>query len=128
MAGGDAHRVWRAEGLIEAGSPKGLGECSFEGEQPGFRIAAEMDSQHGQVVTLERLEIARRLRVDQLAEGVRPAGDRAVLRMIGRELQEPADRRAALVELAGRVEETRAIAGCRGTAGLVAQQPSNSSG
>ena len=69
-----------------------------------------------------RREVAGRLGVDELAEGVRPAGDRPVGRMVGGQLEEPADRRAALVELAGRVEEARPVAGGRGAAGPVAEQ------
>ena len=51
------------------------------------------------------------LGVDELAEGVRPARDRAVVGVVGGELEEPADRGAALVELAGRVQEARPVAG-----------------
>ena len=67
-------------------------------------------------------EVAGRLGVDELAEGVRPARDRDVGRMVRGQLEEPADRRAALVELAGRVQEARAVAGGRGAAGPVAEQ------
>ena len=42
--------------------------------------------------------------------------------MVRGQLEEPADRRAALVELAGRVEEARAVAGGRRAPGPVAQQ------
>ena len=56
-------------------------------------------------------EVARGLGVDELAEGVRPARDVEVGRVVGGQLEEPADRRAALVELAGRVQEARAVAG-----------------
>src|SRR5829696_7717088 len=49
---------------------------------------------------LDRGEVTLRLRVDQAPERVRP-----VDRMIGRELEEPAARRATLVELPGRVQE-----------------------
>ena len=41
--------------------------------------------------------------------------------MVRRELEEPADRRAALVELAGRVEEARPVAGGRRAARRVAR-------
>ena len=43
-------------------------------------------------------------------------------RVVRGQLEEPADRRAALVQLAGRVEEARAVAGGRRPAGPVAQQ------
>ena len=67
-------------------------------------------------------EVAGRLGVDELAERVRPAGDLEVGRVVRGQLEEPADRRAALVELAGRVEEARAVAGRRRPLGRVAQQ------
>ena len=67
-------------------------------------------------------EVARRLGVDELAERVRPAGDLEVGRVIRGQLEEPADRGAALVELAGRVEEARAVAGRGRPLRLVAQQ------
>ena len=43
-------------------------------------------------------------------------------RVVRGQLEEPADRRAALVELAGRVQEARAVAGRRRPAGPVAQE------
>ena len=63
-----------------------------------------------------------RLGVDELAEGVRPAGDVEVGRVVGGQLEEPADGRAALVELAGRVQEARAVAGGRRAPRPVAQE------
>ena len=69
-----------------------------------------------------RREVAARLGVDELAERVRPARDRPVDRVVRGQLEEPADRRAALVELAGRVQEARSVAGGRGAAGPVAEQ------
>ena len=67
-------------------------------------------------------EVARCLGVDELAERVWPAGDLEVGRVIRGQLQEPADRGAALVELAGRVQEARAVAGRRRAPRPVAQQ------
>ena len=89
---------------------------------PASDVAPEVDSQDRQVVRLDGGEVAGRLGVDELAEGVRPARDRPVDGMVGGQLEEPADRRAALVELAGRVEEARAVAGGRRSAGRVAQE------
>ena len=43
-------------------------------------------------------------------------------RVVRGQLEEPADRRAALVELAGRVQEARAVAGGRRPAGPVAEE------
>ena len=94
----------------------------LEGGQAGVRVRAEVDPQDRQVVRLDRREVAGGLGVDQLAERVRPAGDRAIGRVVRGQLEEPADRRAALVELAGRVEEARAVAGRRGATGPIAQQ------
>ena len=65
-----------------------------------------------------------RLGVDELAEGVRPCPGSAGRRVVGGQLEEPAGRRAALVELAGGVEEARAVAGRRGPLRRVAQEPS----
>ncbi len=73
-------------------------------------------------MALEDLEIARRLGVDQVAEGVRPAGDRPVDGMVGGELEEQSDRRPALVELAGRMEESGPVAGRRRLAGSIPQE------
>src|SRR5688572_21979342 len=60
---------------------------------------------------LDGAEVARGLGVDELAEGVGPVRDVDVNRVVGGQLEEPADRRTTLVELAGRVQEARAIAG-----------------
>ena len=71
---------------------------------------------------LDRGEVSGRLGVDELAEGVGPTRDRPVDRMVRGELEEPAAGRAALVELAGRVEESRPVAGRRRSPGPVAQR------
>src|SRR4051794_25134783 len=70
-----------------------------------------MDPQDRQVVGFDRGEITGGLRVDERPERVRPARDLDVGWMIGCQLDEPADRRATLVQLAGRVEEARSVAG-----------------
>ena len=84
--------------------------------------SVEVDTDDRQVVGLDRLEVALGLGVDQPAERVGPTGDRSVDRMVRRQLDEPASRRAALVELAGRVQEARPVAGGRGVAGRVAEE------
>ena len=71
---------------------------------------------HRAVVPPQGLAVAVRLGVDQLAERVRPARDRAIVGVVGGELQEDACRGAALMELAGRVQEAWAVAGGRGAA------------
>src|SRR3954451_17688457 len=84
-----------------------------------------MDARDRQVGRLDRAEVAGRLRVDQLSERVRPARDREVVGMVGCELEEPAGRRTALVELARRMQEARPIAGGRRAPGPVAEEPAD---
>src|SRR5436309_12007625 len=57
---------------------------------------------------LEGFEVARRLCADQPREPERLAGNRKLLALIVDDLQEPALFRAALVQLAGRVQVARA--------------------
>ena len=72
---------------------------------------------------LERDEVARRLGVDEHAERSRASrGSRDRLGWFGGQLQEAADRCAALVQLAGGVQEARPEANGHGAAGPVAQQ------
>ena len=52
--------------------------------QPGVRVGAEVDAQDRQVVRLDGGEVAGGLGVDELPEGVRPAGDRAIGRVVRR--------------------------------------------
>jgi len=73
-------------------------------------------------MVFERSGVSDRLGVDQLAEGVGLARDLAVVGVFGHQLQEPADRGAALVQLSGRVQEARPVADGRGAAGPVAEQ------
>ena len=68
----------------------------------------------GKAVVAQRLEVAVGLGADQRAERERLAGDLEVLGGLVDDLQEAADLRAALVELAGRVQEARAVAPRRG--------------
>ena len=100
-------------------------ECALQGGEARIGVGAEMDPQDGPAVGGDRRVVAVGLRVDELAEGVRPAGDVAVGRVVGGELEEPARRGAALVELAGRVEEARPVASGRGAAGRVAEPPAD---
>ncbi len=81
-----------------------------------------MDPQDGQIVRLDRPEVTCRLGIDELTERVRPVRDLAVLGMVGGQLDEPADGCATLVELAGRVQEARAVAGGRRAKRAVAQE------
>jgi hypothetical protein len=81
-----------------------------------------VDPDDRQVVGFDCLEIALGLGIDQLAEGVRPAGDGTVDRMVRGELDEPAGRWSALVELAGRMEEAWPVSCGRGAAGPAAEE------
>src|SRR5689334_10428798 len=98
-----------------------LAKSLLERQQALFRIV-EMDAEDRQVMALDRREVALRLGIDQPAERIRPAGDRTIDPMVRRQLDEPADRRTALVELARRMEEARAVAGRRRAAGRVAEE------
>ena len=89
------------------GAGQRLAQSALEGREGRVGILAQVDPGDGQVVRLDRSEVAGRLRVDELAEGVRPTWDGPVMRMVGRELEEPADGRPALVELARRMQEAR---------------------
>src|SRR3712207_2669561 len=84
-------------GLL-GGAAEGLGEGVFERPQRRIRVLAQVHAQDRQVVGFDRPEVAGGLGVDQLTEGVGPAGDLAVVRVIGGELEEPAARWAALVQ------------------------------
>src|SRR6476620_4411087 len=61
-----------AQGLIERGA---------ELRKSGVWIVAEVDAQHRQLVRLERLEVAQRLRVDEHAERFLLARDLDIVRM-----------------------------------------------
>jgi hypothetical protein len=76
----------------------------------GVDVGAERDPECAPPARGERLVVAERLRRLERAEGELLAGDRRVLGGLGRELDEDAVRGAALVELARRVEEARAVA------------------
>ena len=69
----------------------------------------------------DRPGISDSLGADQLAEGIGLTGDLAIIGVLGHELQEPADRGAALVELSCGVQETRSVPDGRGPMGPVAE-------
>ena len=86
--------VGRGRGLTRSSSagrlvaavdqPAGEGlrvEGGLEGRQVRFRIR-QVDPDDRQVVRLDRLEVTLGLGVDELAEGVRPARDRSIGRMV----------------------------------------------
>ena len=78
-----------------------------QGSDGRNRVALELDALGREPVRPQRLEIAGGLRGDQRPERVAGAGDVRVALGCADELQEASGRRAALVQLAGRVQETR---------------------
>ena len=102
------------------------GRCGLAGQrvgerlQPGVDVGAQVDAQRAAAAALEHLQIAQRLRVAQGGEGVALAGDGQIGRRVRGQLQEDARVRAALVQLAGRVQEARAVADGRRVARAVA--------
>src|SRR6478735_1179959 len=84
-------RIWS---VLRYGIERGR-QGPFERGQPGVDVVAKVHPQDRQIVALDGREIAGGLRVDELAERVRPARDLAVVRMVRGELEEPADRGAA---------------------------------
>src|SRR5918992_1093688 len=84
--------------LLESGD--GAAEVAGGQEDAGGR----------QAVAAQRLQVAVGLRVEQRAERERHAGDGEVDLAAVAQLEEAAGRRAALVELAGRVQEARPVA------------------
>src|SRR5262245_11662230 len=78
-----------------------VGQC---GERGAVIADAEVDAQHATSVLLEHLVVAGRLRTVERLEPVALARDR-VLVLLGADLEEHPGRRAALVELPGRMQE-----------------------
>src|SRR5664280_3609157 len=101
---------------------EGRGQGVLEGGEAGVRVWSEVDTHDRQLVVLDRPSVADGLRVDQRAEGVGLVRDRQIVRVLTDELEEPANRGAAFVQLAGGVEETRAVSDGRSSVCLVAQQ------
>src|SRR5450759_3928057 len=102
-----------------------LAKRPFERRKTGVDVGAEVDAEHRQVVRLERLEVTEGLGIHQLPEAERSPRDLDIDRVVGRELEEPADRRAALVELARGVQEARAEPARRRATGRVAEEPTH---
>src|SRR5882762_8011002 len=74
-------------------------------------IVAQVDLHDGSIMRPQGLAVTPRLGVDEPPERVWPARDRAIDRMVRGELQEHAGRWTALVQLPGRMQEARAVAG-----------------
>ncbi len=96
-----------------------LSHGPLESCQAGIRVGAEIHAKDRQLVVLDRPGIADCLRVDQLAKAVFLARDFQIVGMLANQLEEPADRGPALVELARRMQESRPVADGRRPAGLI---------
>ncbi len=81
-----------------------------------------MQADGAATVLLQRLQVAQRLRVLQRAETVWLAGDGYILRVLRRDLDEQAGVGPALVQLPGRMQETRPEAQRRRDVQAVAQR------
>src|ERR1035437_8686066 len=101
---------------------EGGGQGALEGGEAGVRVWSEVDTHDRQLVVLDRASVANGLRVDQPAEGVCLTRDLEIFRVLTHKLEEPADRGAAFVQLAGGVEESRPVANRGGSVCLVSQQ------
>ena len=74
---------------------------------PGSCDVLQLDPRDRPAALFQCRVVSRSLRLDQAAEAELLAGDRELLADIVHDLQEAADRRAALVQLAGRVQVAR---------------------
>src|SRR5215469_4495361 len=75
-------------------------------------VSRQMHTDHAPSMRFERLEISQILRLVELREIVRRAGNRDRFTMILRDLQEQSRVRTALVELTARMEALRPIRKC----------------
>src|ERR1700722_9323905 len=73
-------------------------------------VSGQMHANHAPAMRLERLEIAKVLRLVELRKIVRRTGDGNRFAMVLRDLQEHSRVRTALVQLPGRMQASRAIA------------------
>src|SRR2546422_431968 len=89
--------------------------------QAGGHVA-QLDPQHAATMIAQRLKIAERLRLLQDAERESLAGNIQILRVVPDDLKENPGVRAALVQLAGRVQIARSVANCGGDPMLVADR------
>src|SRR5262249_19537982 len=92
---------------VMPGWPSGqrLPDPALERSQPGRHTRPQVNTQCAPLALHQHLEIAARLRGHDHAEAVLPAGDRDIGGGIAGDLQEYAAVRAALVGLAGRMQE-----------------------
>src|ERR1700754_153632 len=107
------------------GDGEGFAYDFVEAFEPGGRVRAEFDADCAAASRGERAEVAERLCLLERREGEGLAGYLNVASVRGRELHEDAAGRASLVQLPGRVQEARAVAGRRRAARRVAQVRAN---
>src|SRR5262249_53972442 len=84
--------------------------CAFELSQPPVNVFPEVDAQHAPATLPERLKIAERLGLDQPSDRVIRLRHGQRLSWLVHELHEEARVWTAFVQLAGRVQEARAVA------------------
>src|SRR5712691_8049126 len=83
----------------------------------GRRFSANRHPQNREPARRQGLQVAQRLRLLEDREAERLAGNRHVFGVVLDDLQEEADLGAAFVQLSGRVEEARPVAGGGGVTG-----------
>ena len=120
----EVHGRWLLLGRVRRGSVRRALAASrvSSSASPASGSSERWMRSTGQAVRLERGEVAQRLGVDEHPEGLLAARDGQVVGVARDQLQEAARRRAALVQLPGRVQEPRAVAQGRGVPCPVAQQ------
>src|ERR1700693_3028661 len=87
-----------------------LDHCGESAQGAHWVISLQSDALRGQVELTQRFEVADRLRVLEGGEGVGRARYLHIVRTVVNQLQEASGLWAALVELAGGVQEARAVA------------------
>src|SRR5688500_9169990 len=88
---------------------RGFADYLEEAAEARAHVRAQLDADGATAAGRERAEVAERLRLLERREGEGLAGYRNVARVGRRYLDEDAAVGAALVELAGRVQEARAV-------------------
>src|SRR5712691_11395690 len=91
----------------------------------GRRLFPKRHPQNREPARREGLQVAQRLRLLEDREAKRLAWDGHVFGVVLDDLQEKADLGAAFVQLSGRVEEARPVAGGGGVTGRIAHRSSD---
>ena len=126
--GAGARDVGQAEVVPQGVRLRGWGDAHDEPPEGGVDGGLELAEAHardGPARVAQGRGVAGRLRVDERAEAVRAAGDGQVGGLVGQHLQEDPGRRAALVQLARRVQVARAEARRGRDAQAVADAPAH---